>query len=315
MICSFFVALLLISGIAFADDTSGLSTDAPILAEILTEFPIFTFYLGAPALHGVAFMPNATPKTGVRLFIDGVGAAFTLPVTFSYDDHLRGKTQETSFIISPFKRTYGFDFYYQWFHGFYEVNPLDELGSNKPSAYPQLPSATAINYGLNGYFTLGESNYSLAASFVQTERQSESGGAFIVEPFFNECRIDTGGSFVAGSDPNIPQVKPDLQRAHTRTMGAAIGYAHAWIINSFYVTVLGAVGTGYEYVELENTDGTQATTASAAIKANGNASIGFNLEKYIVGFKILADSLTTNVNSTQLTSTTANAQFYFGAKF
>jgi hypothetical protein len=307
-----FFVVLSVPRMAFAANET---IQAPFLLEALTEYPVFSFYLGAPAQDGVAYVPNTDPKVGLRLFIDGIGIAATVPVGLSYDDDLRGKSEQASFIISPFRRSFGFDLYYQWYKGFYEVNPLTEIKPNKPARYPQLPDATAWNIGINSYFLLDSSNYSLAAAFVQTERQTASGGSWLVEPFFNENRIDLGGVFIPSTDPNLKQVQPDLHTASTKTFGSGFGYGHAWIVDRFYFTLLAAVGGGYQAIEVADIDGTQFSTACLALKANANGSIGYNFDNFVIGIKGLVDSLGTSVNSTEITSTTANIQFYFGGRF
>ena len=287
----------------------------PYMIETLGEFPIYSFYLGAPSVNGVAYLPHAYPKIGPRIFMHGIGVAATLPVDLTHDDDLRGHTEQSSFIISPFRRSFGFDFYYQSFKGLYEDNPITELNAKKPARYPLLPDATVRNFGINSYFALNSKDYSLAAAFVQTEFQTVSGGSWLIEPFYNNVEINTGTTFVASSDPTLPQTKPDLQWAHMITYGLALGYGHAWISGKFYFSLLGGLGAGYQSIDVTRADGTTFSTNCAALKGNFNGSMGFNLQNYVIGIKGLLDSLATSVNKTTITSSFANAQFYLGARF
>src|SRR5262249_37557971 len=148
------------------------------------EFPIYSFYLGAPAVHGVAYVPNFAPRLGPRILYKDVGATLTLglPIPDS-EQRRRGDSSHTGLVLSSYWRQVAMDVFYHRFRGFYVASPFTELSLHKPERYPQLPDARATTWGVNFYYAVKPSSYSLKAAFELDEFQLKSGGSWIFNPF------------------------------------------------------------------------------------------------------------------------------------
>jgi hypothetical protein len=288
----------------------------PWLIEGILEAPLYSFYLGAPNVRGMAYLPNFAPKLGPRIYYRGAGmtATFALPIPQAELDR-RGHTTEVSFIFNPFQRQFGFDFYYQHYQGFYEDNPLTELRTDKPDAYPQLPDAAITNAGVNAYYIFRPEHYSLAAAFNQTEFQTLSGGSWLINPFYNHLSLAVGSIFIPGSDPSGPQSAPAMQGGTFDTLGVGAGYGYAYIYQRCFVTLQGAVGIGPQFQEIDHDDGSEDRNLAFAAKMNVNLSGGYNWKTYLTGVKILVDSLSAQVGSVQMYSSLVSGQFFFGGHF
>lgn len=286
------------------------------LAEGLTEFPFYSFYLGAPDINGKAFLPNFSPKMGSRLFYKGAGLAFTTPLpTTEAENYRRGQSDQTSFILTPYRRRFGFDLYYQHFKGFYEDGPFTEFSRNKPNRYAQLPEATVNNIGVNSYYVLKPESYSLAASFNQTEFQMSDGGSPLLSGFFNHLTIHPGEAFIPGSDPGADQSPPNLTQGDTYSLGGGAGYGYSFVKGRRYITLQEILGLGVVYEQAHRPDGSNAQGIVPALKINLNFSAAYNFRTFVMGAKFLFDSMTTKLADEEISSNLITIQLFFGGRF
>lgn len=105
------VALLLLSCQIFASeinedpevelDIPFKKIEHPWLVEAVLELPLYSFYLGAPAVDGVAYVPNFAPRLGPRLVYREFGAmiTFSLPIP-ELEKYRRGDSVQENFIFN-----------------------------------------------------------------------------------------------------------------------------------------------------------------------------------------------------------------------
>ncbi|MBX3020898.1 MAG: DUF4421 family protein [Bdellovibrionales bacterium] len=289
---------------------------SPWLAQAVLEFPFYSFYLGAPAVKGVAYLPNFAPRLGPRVIYRDVGATLTFSLPIPDNERTRrGDSKAQSLIINSYWRQFAFDLYYQRYKSFYVASPWTEVSVNKPARYAQLPDAQVLNYGLNAYLILRPERYSLKAAFDQTEIQSQSGGSWLVAPFYNHLEMFLGGKFVPGSDTSSFRVPPNLASSRFDTLGAGFGYGYTYVKRRYFLNGQVAYGPGFQSQRLQREDGDNSAVYSLAAKLNVNASTGWNYPEYVGGAKLLVDSVWARVQDTQVTSTLVSLQFFFGRRF
>ena len=283
----------------------------------LMEFPAYSFYLGSPDINGVAYVPNFSPRLGAQGSWDDfrLTATFALPVPPEEVDR-RGKSEQSSFMLSRYWRQYALDAYYQHYKGFYVSSPFTELDLHKADRYPQLPDATIANYGINIYYVVEPDHYSLSAAFSQIEFQAFDGGSWLINPFFNHLELSTGKTFIPGSDPSSLQTAPNIESTFLDTLGLGLGYGYTWVRDRRFLVAQGIFGVGGQYQQIDQV-GTNdlKDKINLAAKANLNLSAGYNFKVYSVGAKVLGDTLFSSVRGTQLYSTILSAQFFFGGRF
>lgn len=293
------------------------NVEHPWLVAGVFELPFYSFYLGAPAVHGQAYLPNFLPRLGVRAGFKDFGAMVTvgLPVLGKSERRRRGESTQSGITINSYWRQYAFDLYFQHFRGFYISGPFTELSFNKPYRYPQLPETEVTNYGANLYYALNPERYSLKAAFDQNEFQLKSGGSVIVDPFYNHLEMFLGNAFIPGSEANMISALPNLASGRFDTFGIALGYGYTYIRANFFATAQGAMGPGLQYQRIQRGDGNDSRVTSLAGKLNVNLASGWNYPTYLGGVKILVDSLSAKVVDTQVTSSLVSVQFFFGRRF
>lgn len=305
-------------------DSSGLQSQIkyfqqvaePGLVRGLIEFPVYSFYLGAPDINGVAYVPNFSPRLGLDISWKEYGLIFSIALPLPKEEiDRRGNSDQFNFVINRYWRSYGLDLYYQQYRGFYVANPLMELDIQKPDRYPRLPDARVINYGFNFYQVLHPESYSLGASFGLSEIQVKGGGSWLATVFFNHLEIESGQAFLPGSDPSSMQTRPDLQSGTFQTIGGGGGYGHTWLRNQVFLTAQGIAGLGAQLQKIDEVVRNPESRIHVALKLNANLAVGYTSENYVIGGKVLADAVVSNIRNTQVYSTLINGQIFVGKRF
>lgn len=289
----------------------------PTLVQGVLELPFYSFYLGAPNIKGVAYLPTFGPRLGPKITWKDLGTTltFALPIPKS-ELRRRGAYDQRNILIDSYWRQNAILAYYQRFRGFYVASPFSELSTNRPERYPQLPDASAVNYGVNWVHAFNPERYSLKAAFSQSEIQLRSGGSWLVAPFYNHRELSLGGQFVAGTAGDSIPEPPILAAGKFDAFGSSGGYGYTWIVKHFFATAQGAWGPGIQFQTLNRTDGSHFTRAvSLALKLNIDLAMGWNDGDYIGGIKAIGDSLYSKVADTQFSSTLVSAQAFFGRRF
>ena len=282
----------------------------------VVEFPLSVFYIGAPDVNKAAYIPNFNIGLGANVSWKTYGGTFTFALPLPSDEiRRRGQTQQTAFVFNSYWHGNAMDLYYQNYHGLYLSRPLDEFDFNKADVYPQLPDAEILSYGVNWYHNLDPENYSLSAAFDQKEFQIKDGGAWIINPFFNHLRVSLGKTFISGTNPDLPQTLPGITLGSFETFGAAVGYGYMWVHHRYFADAQGAIGPALQYENFQNISQRQLTHFSFAAKINVNLSAGYNGRLWLMGIKLLLDSLSSQTSTTQMASSLVDAQVFIGRRF
>ncbi len=312
-----FIALLL-SVFAFNMTAQEIQdpTPHPWLVKGILEFPFYSFYLGAPAVRGLAYLPNFSPRVGPKILYKDMGAAvnFGLPIP-SREISRRGDSKQTSILLSNYGKRNAIDVYYQRIRGFYASSPFTELNFNKPERYPQFPDTRVLNAGINWYLVADPSKYNLKAAFEQTDFQKISGGSWIIHSFFNHLELSIGNEYVPGSGSQELTTVPNVASGRFETLGLALGYGHTLIRGHYFATAQGVWGPAVQYQVLDRNDGNDSVETSLAAKLNINCSIGYNSNDNVAGAKLIADSIWARVDNTEVSSSLVALHLFYGMRF
>jgi hypothetical protein len=286
------------------------------LFRALMEFPVYSFYLGAPDVYGVAYVPNFSPRAGMQLQWKSFGLTLSaaLPIPKEELDR-RGHSQNLNFLLSRYWRQHGLDVYLQNYRGFYVASPWAEFSLSKPERYPQLPDAEITNYGFNYYLVLDPERYSLMAAFSQMELQMISGGSVLWTAFYNHLEMNRGGRFVLGTEPDSLREAPTLKTGIFDTLGLGGGYGYTWVFSPAFLTVQGLAGAGVQHQRIDETEDDLGSLTTGALKLNANAAIGFTYQSYSIGGKVLVDTILSDIRGTQVYSTLLNGLLFLGGRF
>jgi len=131
-------------------------------------------------LKEVIYQPNpsAGGYYGVGIGWNGLGISLVNDIPPGDDDVERyGESSFENLSMFLYGRQYGIDLYYQRYKGCYMSNPGD-FGLHEGDPETIRPDLSLSAVGLNAYYVFS-GNFSLVASFSQTERQLGSGGSFL----------------------------------------------------------------------------------------------------------------------------------------
>lgn len=288
----------------------------PGRAEGFLEFPIYSFYLGAPNIQGEAYVPNFSPRFGLTLGWKEISlsSSLALPLPRSEVDR-RGQTEQSNIIISRYWRNLGFNLYYQFYRGFYIASPWAELDRNRPARYPQLPEAEAINWGIHFFISLRPDQLSLSAAMGQGEIQKASGGSYFLMPFYNHLQLARGANFIQGTDPNATQVIPEVRDTHLDTIGATGGYGYIYTQDGFFASGLGGLGPGIQFQQISDSGGNKNGIMNIAGNFNLGISAGKNIQEASFGMRVLASCLASSVATLPVFSTFFDAKIFYSRRF
>lgn len=286
------------------------------LFRTILEFPVYSFYLGAPDVNGMAYVPNFSPRLGAQYSIKELGLAASIALPLPPEEVTRrGNTDQLNFLINKYWRADGVDLFFQNYRGFYIASPWTELRLNKPERYPQLPDAEIIHYGFNYYHVMEAKDYSLKAAYSQMEIQKSSGGSFIWTAFFDHLELSRGEKFISGSEANDTNRIPDIKAVKLNTGGAGIGYGYTYIFEDFQLSAQVLAGSGIQSQKIEEDGSNTNENIQIAFKGNLNASLGYRYKNYSIGAKVLLDTLLSDVKGTHIYSSLLNGILFIGSRF
>ena len=129
----------------------------------------------------------------------GLSASSKNPNT-TIDDAKYGTSKATDFQFRFFGKKLTHEFFYQTYRGYYLKNSSDVVPVFDTSGpYLQQPDMVTEAGGLNLMYNFNPDNYNMGATFNQSARQVESGGAWVGIFSFNRHRFTNSGSFVLGT--------------------------------------------------------------------------------------------------------------------
>jgi len=153
--------------------------------------------------------------------------------------------------------------------------------------------ATVTNAGFNWYYVYHPESFSLKAAFDQTEFQRESGGSWLIIPYYNHLECLSAPASFRGKAMTASAAWPNLHRA----------VSIRWALHSVtdILTSTGAFsrqrsdqrGRG-QLQRLNRAEGT-SVQPGLALKINVNSAAGWNFKEYVGGLQFLFDSLSCNV--------------------
>lgn len=292
--------------------------EKPYIFKPFLEIPTYSFYLGAPDIHGYAFVPNFAPRLGVSVGWQDtqLTVAFSLPIPKNEIDR-RGESKQQSYILHTQISEHPVDFYYQSYKGFYAGNPLHELSFSKAERYTQFPKASANLIGFNFYHVFSNESYDPRAAFNYDRIANTDGGSWYIMPFINHLEINIGDEIIVGSEPDAIKTWPDIHKLSLLSLGSTIGYGQTWVLDSKDVTLSlqGSLGPAIQRQQAEDRFQNQEESYGLSGKGGIKASLAQNNQDQTWGTRIFTDVLYSRLGSKDLYSTVLTFQLFYGIRF
>ncbi|MBN8540238.1 MAG: DUF4421 family protein [Deltaproteobacteria bacterium] len=262
----------------------------------------------------VNWTPNYRAQTGLGISYDGlIGVSASAKGELSREDELlKGRSEYQDFRFRFPWRRISIEVGYQKLRGFFAENTTDfDPGS---TVYLKRPDLVLESKYASFTVTLKPDQYSLAAAFDQSERQTSSGGSWlgtlhIVENVFEDI----------GAVPLIPvglQVYFPNEALVTkgRFLSATVGggYGHLWSFGeTWFAFSQILVGVGAQ--SGKSSDGTQEFSVSElAGNIKLDLGVGSNGKKYVSGILVSTDQTTNQTTETELGKRNILVHVFFG---
>lgn len=261
----------------------------------------------------VSWSPNYRAQTGLSLSYQGlIGVSASAKGEISREDAaLKGNSEYTDFRFKFPWRRISVEFGYQNLQGFYAQNTGDFAPG---SAYLLRPQLTLESKYLGVTYTAKPDQYSLAAAFDQSERQTASGGTWLLTMHIADTVFeDKGGT------PLIPtELQADFQDESLITKGeflsitAGGGYGHMWTYGE----------TGYAFAQILVSLGSQIgkssdssrqfTESETAGYTKLDIGAGSNGKIHVAGILLSMDQTSNKTAQTELGKRNVLVHLFYG---
>jgi hypothetical protein len=256
--------------------------------------------------------PSVSTVNGIVLGIGGLSISYGQNMPQSDDDiQSKGKSTYSDYQIQLYYGHFGLDIYDQEYKGFYHSTIQVSEGGDQY----KLPNMTMSKVGGNLFYVFSPKDYSINASYGQTERQTKSGYSFIAMATVNEIQFANGGEPVLfdGLRERFGE-NSELSGATMKTYGGSAGIGATKVFSSWYYSaqlLAGFAKQDFTATGIANTS-TQNLTAKLL---NMRISAGYNGKTFFAGVLGIIDKVTTKVSNFEIEPTSTKIEGFFGARF
>lgn len=231
------------------------------------------------------------------------------------NNDLKGETRSFSFGVQGYAKHWFQELHYFKTRGFYLKNTDDfRTGWNEGiDPYIQFPELGIKAFrGVTGYKF--NSNFSLRAISMQTEKQLKSSGSFITLLNYDFFKIDNRGK-------NIDTTRQTGQISKNFLLNASLGYMYTFVMSSDFYASLGILsGGGFQHIKLNTItqDGDIETKYTDPVfRMIEKAAMGYNHNRFYTGAEISLTQAIQIHNSTSVHTKTNRTYFqvFFGYRF
>jgi len=266
----------------------------------------------------VQYAPNVNAVAGFGVYFKGLGLSFNFKLTQpSQVRKQKGQSQYTDFRLNSFGKKIGFDAYYQDYKGYYIENPNEIFPNWRGLAFPKRGDLEIQNIATNVFYIFNRDKFSYRSSFVHDEQQLRSSGTFLLTASLGYLRIKADSSLI----PRNPRFRRGKDKSFFRNANAysfAItpGYAYNFVFLKkmyFSLSLSALVGMQYYYLTLPNER--KVDDFASFFKGIGRMSLGYNSEKWVLGFNLQLDAQTLNTPNIKMNTTLTDFSFFIGRRF
>lgn len=262
----------------------------------------------------IVYSPNVKTSIGLEMSYRWFGAGYSLQVKDDpVKDNLMGKTVYQDYQFNITQPRWGMDAYLKNYKGFYLSNP-NGLDSNWLSGqnFPRRADLSLTNIGFNVFY-IHSDRFSLSAAFSQTERQKKSAGSFLFMWSNNFCILNADSSII----PNMQSANyfgmAEMRHGTFITSTLAPGYGGTIKLKNFFFTPVLFFGAGVQqqdYIDHKQ----YVTTYLPTLKAATRFAIGYNGDRFLVGFQNINDYSLIIIKNANLSFTAATFKIYIGLR-
>ncbi len=264
------------------------------------------------------YHPNETANIGFGLNYKwiGVNLAFNPAPNRKVDEF--GRTRKLDLKINSYGAALGFDIQLMNYRGYYLENPHVVEPGRAEDDYVIRPDMNTFNLGFNVYYVVNNEEFSMRASYIQTEIQRKSAGSLIGGFFGSIYGMSSDLSLTNITDNSILYPNsPFVQGGAFITTGIMLGYIHTFVLKEHFYFTLGATpGLGLQVSSVNLLFSEDITRLRLAGKAHLRAGLGYNADRFFAGLSAISDNQRLiNTNDIRISSEIGEIRFFLGTRF
>lgn len=313
-----FSLLFLIEGLS-QDSTFIRSKRDNLTLKVLTVEKFSRVYL-TDQIENVNYRyhPNENANIGFGLNYKWIGVNLAFNPAPNRGVNEFGRTRKFDLKINSYGSAIGFDVHLLNYRGYYLENPHIVEPGRAEDDYVIRPDMNTFNIGFNAYYIFNHDEFSMRASYVQTEIQTKSAGSFIGGFFGSIYGLSSDLSLTNVLEneilyPNSPFVKGGA----SITTGLMFGYIHTFVLKEhFYFTIGATPGLGLQATTVNIIPGEDINRLRFAGKALLRAGLGYNADRFFAGFSGISDNQRwINTDELRISSEIGEVRFFLGTRF
>lgn len=309
--------LILISLPAF---TAVREDSRAVTAKIGIVIPTLEFNTKSPETTAktLTYKPNAPSKTVLSVAYQwlGLSVGSINPVTTDRESEY-GTTKATDYQFRFYFRNFSAEAFYQNYKGYFIDNTQDVdsnwISGQQRRLYPDLSTS---HQGFSLTYAFNPENYSMAAAFDHSSRQTASGGSWLAnisisQHLFSNAQVLTPAE-LAPTYGEFAEIQSGTLTSFTVGAGGAYTLVAA---DSFFFSLMGIVNFGQNLKKYEKTDGTTTNETAPGSQIHAKFSLGYNAENFLSGFTFASDSTNYTLEKIELNFQTLEAGLFVGTRF
>jgi len=271
------------------------------------------------SINSVQYRPNLLPLNGFQVSVGGLTLAYQTTVARNPEnDRKKGVTSYEDIrgaLALGDRSQWLLVGYYNRYGGlFIENSSLLDPSYVAGESYLQRSDISVFNSGLGALYVFSPERFSIAASVLQSAKQTESAGSFIALVGFD------GTLFTAGA-PLVPSIvrsdfgqDGNLSEGKFTTVSVSGGYGYTFTKYSFFFTLMGLVGPGYQWRQYKVSDEEYSSTVNAS-KFTVGAALGYNGDSFFAGGSFVSNSTEYATKTVRIRTQLNSARFFVGLRF
>jgi hypothetical protein len=264
----------------------------------------------------VNYLPSPYTKSFVALGYRNLGLYLSVKNPSRADDKNKyGNSESTDFQLSFFGRRWTQAYFYQIYKGYYIENSAQINPVLAPETFLQRDDLKTIHYGGSFIYNFQPENYSIGASYAQSGRQIESGGAWLAMAGIHNHSLRGNSQFIPTQVSAKYGELSSLESEDIMQASIAGGGGYNWSFwQGGYVAFQALIGVGSAYEHFETADAYYDRWAPGYV-ANAMVSFGYNGKDNYLVITSASDTSTYNLNTLSIELNSTQYSLHYGHRF
>ena len=205
--------------------------------------------------------------------------------------------------------------YYNRYKGFYINNTSDiDPSWSTGDPYLQREDIETFNTGVGLLYILDPNDFSGAAAFLQSARQTSSGGSWLFMASFDGAKINAEQALIPAAVQSQFGADATVQDIEFVTLTGSVGYGYSLIGGNFFLTAVALVGWGNQ--RKKYTIGTESVNNTGTTTKNTwGLSTGYNGDQFFIGLSLVNDTNNFSTRTLTISNSLSSNRIFMGTRF